>query len=448
MRKPITLLIGLLIFFNISPVEAQEQIIDEVVAVVGANYVLQSDIEGQYLQSRAQGVITDARTTRCVILEEMLFQKLLLNQAELDSIEVTTDQVEQTLDARFRYYIQQFGSQEKMEQFYKKSMLEIKEEFRPLVKQQLMVDEVQQDLVKDVKVTPSEVRSFFNDIPKDSIPLLETEYEVAKITKQPVISKEEQEATRDRVKSLRERLVKGENFAALAALYSEDIGSAKKGGEVGFVGRGQLFPEYEAAAFGLEKGEISEIIKTKAGYHIIQLIERRGQLINTRHILLRPKISDEDLGAAAAKLDSIATLVRNGEMTFEEAAIKFSDDPGKINDGLIINPNTGTTRVTASQMDQKIFFVVEKMKVGDISRPMAAEDEDQNKTLNIYMLKTRTEPHRANMKDDYSRIQEWALNKKQGDVINKWISEKITSTYFRIGDAYKDCDFQHKWKIQ
>lgn len=448
MRKPITLLIGLLIFINISPVEAQEQIIDEVVAVVGANYVLQSDIEGQYLQSRAQGVITDARTTRCVILEEMLFQKLLLNQAELDSIEVTTDQVEQTLDARFRYYIQQFGSQEKMEQFYKKSMLEIKEEFRPLVKQQLMVDEVQQDLVKDVKVTPSEVRSFFNDIPKDSIPLLETEYEVAKITKQPVISKEEQEATRDRVKSLRERLVKGENFAALAALYSEDIGSAKKGGEVGFVGRGQLFPEYEAAAFGLEKGEISEIIKTKAGYHIIQLIERRGQLINTRHILLRPKISDEDLGAAAAKLDSIATLVRNGEMTFEEAAIKFSDDPGKINDGLIINPNTGTTRVTASQMDQKIFFVVEKMKVGDISRPMAAEDEDQNKTLNIYMLKTRTEPHRANMKDDYSRIQEWALNKKQGDVINKWISEKITSTYFRIGDAYKDCDFQHKWKIQ
>jgi peptidyl-prolyl cis-trans isomerase SurA len=242
--------------------------------------------------------------------------------------------------------------------------------------------------------------------------------------------------------------VKGENFAALATLYSEDLGSAKKGGEVGFVGRGQLFPEYEAAAFGLNKGDVSEIIKTQAGYHIIQLIERRGQLINTRHILLRPKVSDADIAAASKKLDSIANLIRNGEMTFEEAALKFSDDPGKINDALMVNPITGTTSFTAGQLDQKIFFVIEKMKIGDISRPMQAEDDEQNKTLNIYMLKSRTEPHRANLKDDYSTIQQWALNKKQGDVVNKWISEKITSTYFRIGEAFHDCAFQHKWKIQ
>ncbi|MBV2247557.1 MAG: peptidylprolyl isomerase [Lentimicrobium sp.] len=448
MQKIITLFISLLILFNHTGVQAQEQIIDEVVAVVGANYILQSDIEGQYLQSRAQGIITDARATRCQILEDMLFQKLLLNQAELDSITITPEQVEQTLDARFRYYIQQFGSQEKMEQFYKKSLLEIREEFRPLVKQQLMVEQVQQNLIQDVKITPSEVRSFYNDIPKDSIPLLETEYEVARILIKPVISKEEQDATRERLQSLRDRIVKGENFAALATLYSEDLGSAKKGGEVGFVGRGQLFPEYEAAAFGLNKGDVSEIIKTQAGYHIIQLIERRGQLINTRHILLRPKVSDADIAAASKKLDSIANLIRNGEMTFEEAALKFSDDPGKINDALMVNPITGTTSFTAGQLDQKIFFVIEKMKIGDISRPMQAEDDEQNKTLNIYMLKSRTEPHRANLKDDYSTIQQWALNKKQGDVVNKWISEKITSTYFRIGEAFHDCAFQHKWKIQ
>ncbi|GAB1405282.1 peptidylprolyl isomerase [Lentimicrobium sp.] len=449
MHRIITLVyVSLLIVFNALTVQAQEQIIDEVVAVVGAHYILQSDVEGQYLQTRAQGIIGDAKATRCQILEDMLFQKLLLNQAELDSVNVTADQVEQTLDARFRYYIQQFGSQERMEQFYKKSMLEIREEFRPLVKQQLMVEEVQQNLIRDVKITPSEVRSFFNDIPKDSIPLLETEYKVARIVKKPVISKEELDATRERLKSLRERLMKGENFAALATLYSEDPGSAKKGGEIGYVGRGQLFPEYEAAAFGLEKGDISEIIKTQAGYHIIQLIDRRGQLINTRHILFRPKVSDADIAAASTALDSIANLVRNGDMTFEEAALKFSDDPGKINDALMVNPNTGTTTFTAGQMDQRLFFVIEKMKVGEISRPLQSEDEDQNKTLNIYMLKSRTEPHRANLKDDYSTIQQWALNKKQADVINKWITEKITSTYFRIGEAFQDCNFEHNWSIQ
>ncbi|MDD3743681.1 MAG: peptidylprolyl isomerase, partial [Lentimicrobiaceae bacterium] len=304
------------------------------------------------------------------------------------------------------------------------------------------------NLIRDVKITPSEVRSFFNDIPKDSIPLLETEYKVARIVKKPVISKEELDATRERLKSLRERLMKGENFAALATLYSEDPGSAKKGGEIGYVGRGQLFPEYEAAAFGLEKGDISEIIKTQAGYHIIQLIDRRGQLINTRHILFRPKVSDADIAAASTALDSIANLVRNGDMTFEEAALKFSDDPGKINDALMVNPNTGTTTFTAGQMDQRLFFVIEKMKVGEISRPLQSEDEDQNKTLNIYMLKSRTEPHRANLKDDYSTIQQWALNKKQADVINKWITEKITSTYFRIGEAFQDCNFEHNWSIQ
>lgn len=428
--------------------QSQEQVIDEVVAVVGANYVLQSDIEAQYIQFRMQGGITDARATRCQILEDLLFQKLMLNQAELDSVVVTDDQIEQTMDARFRYYIQQFGSQEKLEQFYKKSLIQIKEEFRVLVKEQLMVDEVQQGIVKDLKVTPSEVRAFFNALPEDSIPMLETEYEILQIVKEPAISKEELDATRDRLKSLRDRIMKGENFSTLAVLYSEDPGSSKKGGEIGLTGRGQLYPEYEAAAFGLKKGEVSDIIKSKAGYHIIQLIERRGEQINTRHILLMPKISDSDVQKASVLLDSIAGLVREGKMTFEDAAIKYSDDPGKINGANMINEATGNTRFLSNQLDPKIFYSIEKLEPGEISRPIAMINEESKQTLSIYMLKSRSQPHKANLKDDYSTIQEWALNKKRGDTINKWIGDKISKTYFRINESYLDCKFRHSWEVK
>ncbi len=448
MRRKTALVLLFALLVSPAFIRAQEQIIDEVVAVVGANYILQSDIEAQYIQYRMQGAIKDARATRCAILEDMLFQKLLLNQAELDSVQITDDQIEQTMDARFRYYIQQFGSQEKLEQFYKKPLLQIKEEFRTLVEEQLMVYEVEQKLTKDIKVTPSEVRNFFNKIPADSIPMIEMEYEVGQIVKEPIISKEEMEATRERLKGLRERILKGENFAALATLYSEDPGSARKGGEVGFVSRGQLYPEYEAIAFSLKKGEVSDIVKSKAGYHIIQLIERRGDMINTRHILLMPKISDDDLARASKLLDSVANLIREQKMTFEEAALKFSDDPGRINGGLLLNPMTGNTSFTANQLDPKVFFAIDKMNVGDVSKPMAMINEEAKKTINLYYLKKRTEPHRANLKDDYSVIQEWALGEKKNKAINKWIGEKIGKTYFRINEYYTDCSFKHNWELR
>lgn len=427
---------------------SQEQVIDEVVAVVGANYILQSDIESQYIQFRMQGGITNARATRCQILEDLLFQKLMLNQAELDSIQVTEEQIEQTMDARFRYYIQQFGSQEKLEQFYKKSLIEIKEEFRTLVKDQLMVDEAQQNIIKDLKVTPSEVRSFFNNLPKDSIPMIEMEYEIGQIVKEPAINQEELDATKERLRSLRDRILNGESFNTLAVLYSEDPGSAKKSGEVGFVSRGQLYPEYEAAAFGLKKGEVSEIIKSKAGYHIIQLIERRGEQINTRHILLIPKVSDADIQKASKLLDSIAGLIREKKMTFEEAALQFSDDPGKINGASMVNPATGNTRFVSGQIDPKVFFNIEKLNPGEISRPVVRVNEEEKKTVSLFYLKSRTEPHRANLKDDYSTIMEWAMNKKRGEVINKWIADKISKTYFRINESYLDCNFQHSWEVK
>lgn len=426
---------------------AQEQIIDEVVAVVGANYILASDIETMYLQYREQGQSTNARALRCRIFEELLFQKLMLNQAELDSIEVTDEMINQTMDARFKYYIQQFGSQEKMEKFYKKSLLEIREDFRQNVKEQMMVDEVQQGLVKDVKVTPAEVRRMFNELPPDSVPVIEIEYEIGRITKEPAVSKDELDATRTRLKALRERILNGESFNALAVLYSDDPGTARRGGELGFVSRGQLYPEYEATAFTLKRGEISDVIKTKAGFHIIQLIERRGEQVNTRHILLMPKVSDEELNKASKLLDSVAVLTREKKMTFSEAALKFSDDPGKINNGLIVNPNSGNTKFNPSQLNEIVAKTVAGLKIGEVSNPIALLNDEGKETIQLLYKFSETKPHKANLKDDYNYIQEWALNKKKAEIIDKWITDKISKTYFRIGPAYGDCNFQHTWKI-
>lgn len=451
MKKTTSIFALFITLFTLNYGYAQEQVIDEVVAVVGANYILASEVEEQYLQYRAQGDITDASALRCRIFEDMLFQKLLLNQAELDSVQITDDQVNQTMDARFRYYIQQFGSQEKMEKYYKKSLLEIREDFRSKVKEQLMVEEVQQGLVKDVKVTPAEVRRMFNAISPDSVPVIEEQNELGVIVKQPSISKEELDATRERLKGLRERILNGENFNALAVLYSEDPGSARKGGEVGFVGRGQLYPEYEATAFSLKKGQISDVVKTQAGYHIIQLIERRGEQINTRHILLMPKVADIEINKASKLLDSAAVQIREKKMTFEEAALKFSDDPGKNSGGRLINPETGNAVFTLDQLrniDEKLPGIVGKMKVGELSAPIAILNDEGKQTLQMVYLISKTQPHPANLKEDYNTIQQWALNKKKGDVIDKWISDKIAKTYFRINPAFQGCNFMHNWEIK
>ena len=265
----------------------QSQVVDKVVAVVGSNIIMQSDIEEQYLQYRLQGGIKgSASTIRCEILEDQLFRKLMLNQAELDSIEVTDDQIEQEMDYRIRYYVNQLGSQEKLEKYYNKTMKEIREELRTIIKDQKLIEEVQRKIVDGVSATPSEVREFFENIPDDSIPLVSAQYEIAQLVKKPPITLDEKLAVKDRLYGLRSRILKGERFSTLALLYSEDPGSAKKGGELGFHGRGEFAPEFEAAAFALKDGEISEVVETEYGFHILQLIERRGDYVNVRHILL------------------------------------------------------------------------------------------------------------------------------------------------------------------
>ncbi len=450
-------LAGLLLFFALigKVTTAQEEIpegvvIDQVIAVVGGNVVLQSELETQYLQATMeQGVQGEENTIKCGLLENMIYQKLLLNQAELDSVEISDGQVESELDRRLRYYISLFGSQDKFEEFYQKSVVEFKEELREQVRELLMVQSVEQTLTQDVKVTPTEIRQYYKNIPEDSIEFINSQVRLAQLVKLPPVNDEEVERVKNKLQEIRYRVLNGENFATLAILYSEDPGSAKQGGELGLFGRGEMYPEFEAAAFSLkEKGDISDIVKTDAGYHILQLIERRGEYVNVRHILLRPKVSPLDLVKAKKELDSIAGLIESGEYTFEEAVVKFSEDPSKNNGGLLINPMTNTSLFEADQLDPKVFFVIDKLDVGDISAPVQFQTREGKDAYRILYVKERTEPHKANLKQDYDRIQQWALEQKQQDELEKWVDEKVKNTYVKINENYRDCKFNTNWALQ
>jgi len=425
---------------------AQEIVVDRIIAVIGKNMILESEVEAQYLQLKMQGSIEgSASYAKCMIMENMLKDNLLLNQAELDSIVVADGDVERSLDQRLRYFISQFGSQEKLEEYYGKSVIEIKEEFREMVKNYLLVEQVQNEITKNVFVTPSDVKAYYRSIPPDSIPLVSARVEMTQIIKTPPISMEQRVMIKEKLRDLRRRVVDGENFATLAILYSEDPGSAAKGGEIGFFGRGELYPEYEASAFKLKEGEISEIVETKAGYHIIQLIERKGDYINTRHILLMTKPSPLDLENARLALDTVLTKIRNGEITFEDAALKYSDDPGKKSGGFMINTYSGTTWFEMDELEPQVSFVINKLEVGQISSPVPAKTEEGQEAYRLIKLKSRIEPHRANLTDDYSLITEYALTYKKEQKIIEWVNQNVENAYIMIIDDYKTCDFSYTW---
>jgi len=435
----------LVLLFTFQAKAQQKQVIDQVAAVVGKNVILQSDIENQYIQYRLQrGISGSAETIRCQILEDLLFQKLMLNQAEIDSVEVTDVQINQEMERRLRYFINELGSQEKLEAYYNKSINEIKNELRRLVKDQMLVQEVQNDIMNSVEVTPSEIKNYYRTMPSDSIPMVNTEYEIAQIVKKPPISIDEKLKVKERLFDLRKRILAGERFSTLAVLYSEDPGSARKGGELGFYGRGELYPEFEAVAFKLKDGEISEIVETEAGFHIIQMIERRGEYVNVRHILLMAKVSPVALEKAKNELDTIATQIRSGELSFEEAVEKYSDYEGK--SGLLLNPYTGSTLFEADDLDQQVSFVIDKLQPGELSDPVPMITEEGKDAYRLLMLKRKTTPHKANLRDDYNRIQAWALQKKKQEAVDNWIREKSNSAYVRINENFTDCDFDYNWK--
>lgn len=426
--------------------------------MVGKNIILQSDVENQYLQYRLNGMTGSAQAMRCQILEDLLLQKLMLNQAEMDSITVTDDRVEASMNQKLRYFISRMGSQEKLEAYFNKTITEIKDELRQAEKDRMLQEQVQADIMDNVVVTPKEVRNFFRDIPADSIPMVEAGYEIVQIVKRPPVSLDEKLQVKERLYQIRKRILEGEStFATMAVLYSEDPGSASQGGELGFAGRGVYATEFENVAFNLRDGEISDVVETEFGFHIIQLIERKGETINCRHILLTAKVPVEALEKAQNELDSVARLVRNGDMTFEEACLKFSDDDTKTNGGYLANPISGGNSLSMSDLSElgesfsefkNLAFVISRLEVGEISDPVPMTTEEGKDAFRLVMVKKKTEVHRANLKDDYNLIQGWALNMKKREALGKWISDKAAKAYIRISDNFCKCEFYHNWNIQ
>ena len=447
MRKFSSVLL-LTLFFSLTGVSlhAQNNIIDEVVWVVGDEAILKSQVEEQYRSMQYDGQKIDG-DPYCVIPEQIAIQKLFMHQAKLDSITVSDAQVFQEVERKLNYFIANIESKEKVEEHFNKPMSELREEMAEMVREQGIVQEMQRQLVKDIKITPSEVRRFFSGLPSDSIPYIPTQVEVQIITINPKIPQQEIDNIKARLREYSERVTKGETeFSTLAILYSEDPGSARMGGELGFMGRAQLVPEYADVAFNLnDPKKVSKIVETEFGYHIIQLIEKRGDRINTRHILLKPKVSEKELNNSIVRLDSLRNDITSGKFKFEEAAQFLSQDKNtRNNQGLMVNSENGTTKFQMSELPQEIAKVVNTMNAGDISQPFIMMDQKKGKEVAVLVkLRSRVEGHKANMSDDYQALKAIVEQNRREDLIENWIRKKQKETYIRIKDGWRNCDFKY-----
>jgi len=446
-------IICLAIFLNAMPLQAQDNIIDEVIWVVGDDAILRSDVENVRLQMQLEKQHING-DPYCVIPEQMAIQKLYLHQAKLDSVEVPDAQVFQQTERWLNYVINQVGSKEKLEEYFEKPINTIREERRQMVKDQQMIQSMQQKIVGQIKVTPSEIRSFYTRIPQDSLPFIPTTVEVEIITKEPVISLEEIDNIKSKLREYTEQVNSGQReFSTLARLYSEDSESAKRGGELGFQGKGVLLPEFAAVAFELnDPKKVSRIVETEFGFHIIQLIEKRGDRINVRHILLRPHVTQGELDAATFRLDSIRNDILNGKFTFEEAAMYLSDDKNtRNNKGLLVNQDmdnyndrSGTSRFEIEELPAEIGKVIYEMQVGEISKPFTMMNSNQKEVVAIVKLVSRTMGHKASLSDDYQALKGMLEQEKQEEILEKWVEQKQKETFIRINEKWKNCDFQMK----
>ena len=424
-----------------------DNVIDEVVWVVGDEAIYKSEVEEQYRQMQYDGQRIDG-DPYCVIPEQLAVQKLFLHQAKLDTITVPDATVFQQVEARINYLIANIGSKEKMEEYFKKPVTEIREELANIIRDQGTVQEVQRTLVKDVKITPAEVRRFYNQLPSDSIPYIPLQVEVQIITLNPKVPQQEIDNVKARLRDFSDQVNRGErDFSTLAVLYSEDRGTAMMGGEMGFVSKSNLVPEFADVAFNLnDPKKVSKIVETEYGYHIIQLIEKRGDRINVRHILLRPHVSEKDITDALERLDSLRTdLVDNKKFSFDEITQFVSQDKDtRNNKGLMANPQTGNPKFEMGQLPQDVAKVVADMQVGDISKPFVMTDERKNKeVVAIVKLKSRIEGHKANMSDDYQTLKAIVEEKKKTEILNEWLAKKQNETYIRIKDGWRNCEFKY-----
>lgn len=420
-------------------------IVDEIVAVIGTKMVKLSDVEGAVESMRLSGMpVTE--NSQCEALESLMISNLYELQADEDSVTVSDAEVEQELEARIRYFVSQIGSREKLEEFYGKSIVQIKEEYREMIRANIVAMRMESQITQDVKVTPSEVKRFFNTLPKDSIPLVPLKYELLYITQKPIISLGERAVARQRITEIRDRIERGEQFRSLAALYSQDPGSARKGGDLGYGSRGEWASEFESMAFGLPIGTLSPVFETQYGFHVLEVLDRKGEMAHVRHILIRPEASDMDLMRAQMELDSVAQLIRDGVYTIKEAVRLFSDDAGLQGDGVYLSPMTRNPSYTSEELEPMVFLSVQDLEEGQLTNALPYMTEDNQPAFRLFYVKKRTPPHRATLTTDYDLIYDMALEKAKAEAMQEWMSNKIGDTYIRLMDRFKDCNFKYRWR--
>ena len=422
------------------------QSIDKIEAIIGSEILLTSDIENQYNQFLSQGMI-DTENVRCDIVNDLLFQNLLVHHAKIDStIDVSNDDVDQEVNKRITYFEGELGSLKRVEDYFKRSIESIKEELSYVVKEQFFSQKMQTSIINDVKITPNEVRDYLFNLNDDDIPLIPTQLELSQLVILPEISEEEKKIIKDKLNNFRKRVYDGEDFKVLAALYSDDVGSANNGGELGFMSRGELVPEFERAAFKLNNNEISEVVESTFGFHIIQMIERRGEQISVRHILIKPKFSSLSLRNAKEKISAIKLDIDSNIIPFEDAVIKYSEDNSKNNGGLIINSSTGSSQFTLDQLDPSIRYLVENMNIGDMTPPSLTKSNDGTQAAyRIVKLNNKIDEHKANIADDFDKLKEYALVNKKQSIIDKWILNNIPNTYIKVSEDLSICSCYKKW---
>lgn len=446
------ILLGVLLFSGAVYVSAgTDNVAEEVAWVVGDQPIWKSEIEEAY-QNMLFERIPISGNPYCVVPEQLAIEKLYLHQAEMDTVEIPDGMVFQQVESTLNNYITNLGSKEKVEQYFNKSIPSLRESLIEMVRNRGRVEQVQRNLTENITSTPAEVRRFFEKLPEDSVPWVPLQVETQILTVAPAIPREAIEDVKARLRNFTEQVNKGETpFSTLAILYSEDPGSATRGGELGFSGRGQFVPEFSAVAFNLnDPKKVSKIVETEYGFHIIQLIEKRGDRINVRHILLKPKVAEKDLTEAINRMDSLRADIRDNKFTFEEAVAFLSQDKDTRNNrGRMVNQNTGSTRFQMAELPQEVAKLVNDMQPGDISEPFIMTDPKTNhEIVALVKLTERIPGHKANISDDFQLIRSMYESARRKEVLDTWLANKIKNTYIRIEDGWRDCEFQHKGWIK
>lgn len=427
--------------------QSQTETLDKVIAIVGEKIILQSEIENAVEEYRQENP-NAGDSIRCQILENALSQKIVTEQADRDSVFVSDEELEASLDNRIRYFISQYGSEEKLEEVAGKTIYQLKDDYRSNFREQLQFQKMQQQIMSTVKITPQEVKAFYTKIPKDSLPFYPSSVEVGQIVFKPDINKEVEDTARAKLERIREEIITGKSsFEIMAGVHSDDPGSRDNGGDLGIMGRDELVPEFAAAAFKLQNGEISPIVKTSFGFHIVQMMNRQGEKAKLRHILIKPLITEDMVKLCLSRADSVRANLVAGKLQYAAAVGKYSsDETSKLTGGMITNPQTGSTALLAEDLDPDIALAVTEMKVGEYSQPIEYNDpRTGDKLVRILYLRSRTEPHKANLKDDYHKIMQVAFAEKQNTYLTTWLTEHISSFYVMVDPEYRYCQNIETW---